>query len=102
MRNEIPNCEGNPWRMWNTKCVTLYNAEGKLVGEGTCHSVNSDLVLGANGPLGDNQVAVHIFRTYSKDDVSKEDVFALVAWPTKLVHCHGASLHDHEVSDHFN
>ena len=102
MRNEIPNYKGLPRRMWNTKCVTLYNAEGKLVGEGTCHSVNSDLVLGANGPLGDSHVAVHICRTYSKDDISEEDVFALVAWPTKLVHCHGASLHDHEVRDHFN
>ena len=60
MRNEIPNCEGLPRRMWNTKCVTFYNAEGKLLGEGTCHSVNSDLVLGANGPLGDSHVAVHI------------------------------------------
>ena len=39
MRNEIPNCEGLPQQMWNTKCVTLYNAERKLVGEGTCHSV---------------------------------------------------------------
>ena len=63
MRNEIPNCEGLPRWMWNTKCVTLYNAEGKLVGEGTCDSVNSDLVLGANGPLSDSHVAVHICRT---------------------------------------
>ena len=102
MRNEIPNCERLPRRMWNTKYVTLYNVEGKLVGEGMCHSVNSNLVLGANDPLGDSHVAVHICRTYSKDDISEEDVFALVAWPTKLVYCHGASLYNHEVRDHFN
>ena len=72
------------------------------MGEGTCHSVNSNLMLGANGPLGDSHVAVHIRRTYSEDDISEEDMYALVAWPTKLVHCHGASLHDHEVRDNFN
>ena len=72
------------------------------MGEGTCHSVNSDLKLGANGPFGDSHVAVHICRTYFEDDISKEDVYALVAWPTKLVHCHGANLHDHEVRDNFN
>ena len=48
---EIPECEGLPRRLWNTKCVTLYNKEGKLVGEGMCHSMKSDLVVGANGPL---------------------------------------------------
>nr|PNR39264.1 hypothetical protein PHYPA_019542 [Physcomitrium patens] len=65
----IPECEGLPRRLWITKCVTLYNAHGKLVGEDTCHSVNSDLVLGANGPLGDTQVAVHICKTHSQDDI---------------------------------
>nr|PNR49411.1 hypothetical protein PHYPA_011307 [Physcomitrium patens] len=98
----VPECEGLPRRLWITKCLTLYNAHGKLVGEGTCHSVNSDLVLGANGPLGDTQVAVHICKTHSQDDIPQDLVYALVAWPTKLVHCHGASLHDHEVKDNFN
>nr|PNR31019.1 hypothetical protein PHYPA_027335 [Physcomitrium patens] len=98
----VPECEGLPRRLWITKCVTLYNAHGKLVGEGTCHSVNSDLVLGANGPLGDTQVAVHICKTHSQDDIPQDLVYALVAWPTKLVHCHGASLHDHEAKDNFN
>ena len=41
---EIPECEGLPRRLWNTKCVTLYNEEGRLVGEGMCHSMKSDLV----------------------------------------------------------
>ena len=72
------------------------------MGEGTCHSINSDLVLGANDPLGDSHLVVHICRTYSKDDIFEEDVYALVAWPTKLVHCHGASLQDHEARDNLN
>ena len=102
MSIEIPNCEGLPRRIWNTKCVTLYNMEGKLVDEGTCHSVKSNLVVGANGPLGDSHVAMHICRIHSEDDISKDDVYALVAWPTKLVHYHDASLHDYEVRDNFN
>ena len=99
---EIPECEGLPRRLWNTKCVTLYNEEGKLVGEGMCHSVKSDLVVGANGPLGDNHVAIHICQFHSEDDIPQDLVYTLVAWPTKLVHYHGASLHDHEARDNWN
>ena len=50
---EIPESEGLPRWLWNTKCVTLYNEEGRLVGKGMCHSVKSDLMVGANDPLGD-------------------------------------------------
>ena len=42
MMTAVPECEGLPRRLWISKCVTLYNAEGKLVSEGTCHSVKSD------------------------------------------------------------
>ncbi len=98
----IPECEGLPRWMWNTKCVTLYNVQGELVGEGTCHSVNSELVLGANGPLGDTHVSVHISKSYSEVDIPGEHVHSLVAWPIQLVHCRGASLHDHEARDNFN
>ena len=59
----IPECEGLPCRLWNTKCLTLYN-DGVLVGVGTCHSVNSDLVLGATGPLGDIHVAVFVAKMH--------------------------------------
>ena len=99
---EIPECEGLPRRLWNTKCVTLYNEDEKLVGKGMCHSVKSDLVVGANGPLGDSHVAIHVCRSHSKEDISQDLVYALVAWPTKLVHYHGASLHDHEARDKWN
>ena len=62
----IPECEGLPRRFWNTKCVTLYNDEGLLVGEDTSHSVNSDLVLGATGPLGDTHVEVFVAKSHSE------------------------------------
>ena len=99
---EVPDCEGLPRRLWNTKCVTLFNEEGRLVGEGMCHSVKLDLVVGANGPLGDSHIAIQICRFHSKEDISQDLVYALVAWPTKLVHYHGVSLHDHEARDKWN
>ena len=98
----VPECEGLPCRMWNTKYVTLYNDDGELVGEGTYHSVNSDLVLGANGPLGDTHVSVHISKSHSKVDIPHERVYSLVAWPIQLVHCRGASLKDHAARDSLN
>ena len=98
----IPECEGLPRRLWNTKCVTHYNDEGLLVGEGTCHSVNSDLVLGATGPLGDTHVAVFVAKSHSKDHLPQEWVYSLVAWPIQYVHCRGASLQDHEARDNIN
>ena len=94
----VPECEGLPRQMWNTKCVTLYNDDG----EGTCHSVNSDLVLGANEPLGDTHVSVHISKSHLEVDIPHEHVYSLVAWPIQLVHCCGASLKDHEARDNFN
>ena len=99
---EIPECEGLPRQLWNTKCVTLYNEEGKLVGEEMCHSVKLDLVVGANGPLGDSHVVIHIYRSHSKEDIPQDLVYALVAWLTKLVHYHGASLYDHKARDKWN
>ena len=102
VRVEIPDCEGFPRRLWNTKCVTLYNEDGKLVGEGMCHSVKSDLVVGANGPLGDSHVAIHICRSHFEEDISQDLVYALVAWLTKLVHYHGVSLHNHKTRDKWN
>ena len=98
----IPDCKGLPRRLWDTKCETLYNEQRRLVGKGMCHSVKSDLVIGANGPLDDSHVAIHICRSHSRDDIPQDLVYALVAWPTKLVHYHGASLYDHEVRDRWN
>ena len=102
MNVSVPECEGLPRQMWNTKCVTLYNDDGELVGEGTCHSVNSDLVLGDNGPVGDTHVSVHISKSHSEVDIPHEHVYSLVAWPIQLVHRCGASLKDHEARDSLN
>ena len=93
---DIPECEGLPRRLWNTKCVMLYNEEGVLVGEGICHSMNSDLVLGATGPLGDSHVVVFVVKTHSQEHLPEERVYSFVASPIKYVHCRGASLQDHE------
>ena len=82
--------------------MTLYNEEGRLVGEGMCHSVKSDLVVGANCSLGDSHVAIHICRSHSEEDIPQDLVYALVAWPTKLVHYHCATLHNHEARDKWN
>jgi len=62
-------------------CVTLYNSNNILVGEGTCHSMNFDLVLGANGPLGDIHVTVHISKTHFEENILQEQVYSLLAWP---------------------
>ena len=77
----ILECEGLPRQMWNTKHVTLYNNDNVLVGEGTCHSVNSELVLGAHGPLEDTHVAVHIAKTHSEANFPQEQVYSLMVWP---------------------
>jgi len=84
-------CEGIPHPMWNTKFVTLYNVEGVLVGQGTCHNLNSELVLGAHRPLEDTHVSVHVSKIHSEVDILGKHVHSLVAWPNTLVHCHGAS-----------
>ena len=68
----IPECEGLLRRLWNTKCVTLYNDDGLLVGEGTCHSMNSDLVLSARVPLDDTHVAVFVVKSHSEEHLPQE------------------------------
>jgi len=98
----IPECERLPRPMWNMKYVTLYNVEGILVGKVTCHSVNSELVLGVHGPLGDTHVSKHISKTHSEMDIPGEQVHSLVAWPITLVYCCRASLHNHGVKDNYN
>ena len=102
MSVDVSDCEEIPRRMWNTKCVKLYNVDGVLVGEGTIHSVGFELVLGASGPLGDAHVSVHISMSHSELDLPKEHVYSLVAWPIELVNYRGASLQNHEARDNFN
>ena len=63
------------------------------------HSQKLDLVVGTNGLLGNSNP--HL-RSHSGDDILQDLVYALVAWPTKLVHYDGASLYDHKVKDRWN
>lgn len=69
---EIPNCEGIPRRLWMTKVVDLYSEALVHVADGICHSVNSDLVIGSNGPLGDSLVAVQISKSVDFDVVPED------------------------------
>ncbi len=61
----VLECEGFPHHLWVIKCMTLYNNKVVLVGEGTCHSVNFNFVLGTSGPLGDMHIGRHIPRRTS-------------------------------------
>jgi hypothetical protein len=99
---EIPICEGIPRRLWMTQVVDLHNEAGGLVAQGICHSVNSDLVIGSNGPLGDSLVAVQISKSLNAEDVPDDWKYSLRAWPIVHVFLNGASLHDHELRDAFN
>ena len=64
--------------------------------------MNSDLVLGATGPLGDTHIAVFVAKSHSEELLPQERIYSLVAWPIQYVHCRGASLQDHEARDNFN
>jgi len=59
----IHECEGIPRSSWSTKVVILQNTNGVLVAEGICHNVNSDLIIGSDGPLEDSLVAVQISKS---------------------------------------
>ena len=65
---DILECKGVPRHLWTTKCVSLHNNDGIALGEGICHSVKSDLVVGSIGPLGDTHVAVQISRSLKPDE----------------------------------
>jgi hypothetical protein len=48
--------------------VSLHNSDGIALGEGICHSVKFDLVVGSTGPLGDTHVAVQVSRSLKPDE----------------------------------
>jgi hypothetical protein len=98
----VPQCEGIPRRLWSTKVVVLHNETGLPVAEGICHSVNSSLILGADGPQGDSLVAVQILKSLHVAYVPEDWRYSLRAWPIDRVYLNGASLKDHEDRDKFN
>ena len=80
-----------------TKVVTIYSDDGVPVAEGICYSINSDLVLDCNGPMGDSHIAVQISKSLCTDHVPDEWRYFLHAWPIIHVFYSGASHRDHEV-----
>ena len=93
----ILDCEGIPRPMWMTKVVDLHSLSGVHVAQGIYYSVSSDVVIGANGPLGDLHVAVQISKTLNHEVVLDEWRYSLQAWPIENVYLNGASLRDHEL-----
>ena len=73
----IPDCEGIPRRLWMTKVVTVHSDDDVPVVEGICYSINSDLVLDCNGPMGDSHVAVQISKSLCTDHVPDEWRYSL-------------------------
>ena len=93
----IPDYEGIPRPMWMTQVVDLHSSAGVHVAQGICYSVSSDVVIGANGPLGDLHVAVQISKTLNHEAILDEWRYSLRAWPIENVYLNGASLRDHEI-----
>ena len=55
----VAQCEGIPRKLWITKCVSVMNEAGVLVGKGICPNVSSDLIIdNDNEPHGDDCVVV--------------------------------------------
>jgi hypothetical protein len=99
---DIPECEGVPRHLWTTKCVSLHNSDGTALGEGICHSVKSDLVVGSTGPLGDTHVAVQVSRSLKPDEFPDDWRYSVRAFPITHVFYNGVSFFDHERRHKFN
>ena len=52
------HCEGISQRLWMSKCMILNKVVGVLVAKRIHRNVNSDVVVGSSGLLGDNHVAI--------------------------------------------
>ena len=98
---DIPKCEGMPQHLWTTKCMFLHNENGDAVGEGICHSIKSNLVVGNNGPLSDTHV-VQISKSLKEDEFSDNWRYYVPVWPITHVFYNRASLFNHERRYLFN
>lgn len=54
--------------LWTNKCVSLYNDNGIVVGEGISHRFKSDLVVKSTGPLKDTQIVAQILKRLKVDE----------------------------------
>ena len=85
-------CEGIPRWLWVGKYMVLYKNDGVPIARGVCRNVNSDVVIGTTGLLGDSHVAVQISSSLSVADVPNEWRYSIRAWPVEFVFCNGASF----------
>ena len=86
-----------------TKCVSLMNEAGVLVGKGICHNVSSDLIIDSdNQPPGDDGVAIQIADSLFKNEIPSDWIFQLRSWHIRCVILNGASLYNHEQMNIFN
>jgi hypothetical protein len=82
--------------------VSLYNDDGIVVGEGICHSVKLDLVVGSTGPLGDMHVAVQILKSLKLDECLDNWRYSVRAWPITHIFYNGTNFFNHERRHKFN
>jgi hypothetical protein len=99
---DILECEGVPYHLWTTKCVSLFNNDRIAVGDGIRHSVKSDLVVGSTRPLGDTHVAVQISKSLKPDEFSDKWRYSIRGWPITHVFYNDASFFNHERRHKFN
>ena len=91
-----------PSHLWTTKCVSLYNENGDVVGKGISHSIKSDLVVRNNGPLSDTHVVVEISKSLKVDEFPNNWRYSIRAWRITHVFYNRASLFNHERRHKFN
>jgi hypothetical protein len=76
--------------------VLLKDESGDTLALDVCHSVCPKLVVGNEGPLGPNKVAVQITDVLVMDDRTTNWMFTLRAWKISHAFYVGASLYDHD------
>jgi hypothetical protein len=79
--NGTAQCEGFGQPTWITKSVTLSNDTWHDVAKGIYHSVNANFVVYSDGqPLDNDQVAIQIADSLSKEDLPLEWMFFMRVW----------------------
>jgi hypothetical protein len=76
--------------------MLLKDNNGDAVAIGVYRSVCPDLVLGSDGPLGLNRVAVQIVDVLVVEDRTYDWMFTLRVWNITHVFYARASLYDHD------
>jgi hypothetical protein len=54
----VADYKGLPRSRWITKSIPLKDEDGQFEACGVCNSVSPNLVIGSNGPLHEDKVAV--------------------------------------------